>query len=104
MPEQKPRLREVIVVEGRYDRNALSQVVDALIFETGGVGIFHHPAVLSVTQSQRRHGRQSDRQAAQQCREKHPLHVLHHKILLIKHLLPEVTNGRASGPAANRCR
>ena len=43
MPEQKPRLREVIVVEGRYDRNALSQVVDALIFETGGFGIFHHP-------------------------------------------------------------
>ena len=43
MPDQKPRLREVIVVEGRYDRNALSQVVDALIFETGGFGIFHHP-------------------------------------------------------------
>lgn len=43
MPEQKPRLREVIVVEGRYDRNALSQVVDALIFETCGFGIFHHP-------------------------------------------------------------
>ena len=43
MPEQKPRLREVIVVEGRYDRNALSQVVDALIFETGGFGIFHQP-------------------------------------------------------------
>ena len=43
MPEQIPRLREVIVVEGRYDRNALSQVVDALIFETGGFGIFHHP-------------------------------------------------------------
>ena len=43
MPEQKPRLREVIVVEGRYDRNALRQVVDALIFETGGFGIFHHP-------------------------------------------------------------
>ena len=43
MPEQKPRLREVIVVEGRYDRTALSQVVDALIFETGGFGIFHHP-------------------------------------------------------------
>ena len=43
MPEQKPRIREVIVVEGRYDRNALSQVVDALIFETSGFGIFHHP-------------------------------------------------------------
>ena len=36
----KPRVREVIVVEGRYDRNALSQVVDALILETGGFGVF----------------------------------------------------------------
>ena len=41
MPEGKVRIREVIVVEGRYDRNALSQVVDALIFETGGFSAFH---------------------------------------------------------------
>lgn len=34
------RIREVIVVEGRYDKNALSQVVDAVILETGGFGIF----------------------------------------------------------------
>ena len=27
------RLQEVIVVEGRYDKNALSQVVDAMIVE-----------------------------------------------------------------------
>ena len=33
MAEKKLRIREVIVVEGRYDRNTLSQVVDALIFE-----------------------------------------------------------------------
>ena len=31
---------EVIVVEGRYDKNALSQVVDATILETEGFGIF----------------------------------------------------------------
>ena len=31
---------EVILVEGRYDKNALSQVVDAVILETGGFGIF----------------------------------------------------------------
>ena len=37
MAEPKPRIREVIVVEGRYDKNALSQVVDALIFETGSL-------------------------------------------------------------------
>ena len=37
--KRKPIIREVIVVEGRYDRNTLSQVVDALIFETGGFSI-----------------------------------------------------------------
>ena len=42
MSDRKPIIREVIVVEGRYDRNALSQVVDALIFETGGFSIFHN--------------------------------------------------------------
>ena len=35
------RINEVIVVEGRYDKNALSQVVDAVIIETGGFGIFN---------------------------------------------------------------
>ncbi len=30
------RIREAIVVEGRYDKNTLSQVVDTLILETGG--------------------------------------------------------------------
>ncbi len=34
-------VKEVIVVEGRYDKNALSQVVDAVILETSGFGIFH---------------------------------------------------------------
>lgn len=38
----KPRVREVIVVEGRYDKNALSQVVDAVIVETGGFGVFNN--------------------------------------------------------------
>lgn len=33
------RIREAIVVEGRYDKNTLSQVVDAPIFETNGFGI-----------------------------------------------------------------
>ena len=35
------KVKEVIVVEGRYDKNALSQVVDAVILETGGFGIFN---------------------------------------------------------------
>ena len=34
-------VREVIVVEGRYDKNVLSQVVDAVIIETSGFGIFN---------------------------------------------------------------
>lgn len=37
---EKPAVREVILVEGRYDKNTLSQVVDALILTTGGFGIF----------------------------------------------------------------
>ena len=39
------RVREVIVVEGRYDKNALSQVVDATILETKGFGIFKGKAM-----------------------------------------------------------
>lgn len=35
------RVREVIVVEGRYDRNALRQVVDATVVETRGFGVFN---------------------------------------------------------------
>ena len=35
------KVNEVIVVEGRYDKNALSQVVDAVILETGGFAIFN---------------------------------------------------------------
>ena len=34
------KIREVIVVEGRYDKNALKQVVDATVVETGGFGVF----------------------------------------------------------------
>lgn len=36
------RIKEVIVVEGRYDKNTLSQVVDAAIIETSGFGIFNN--------------------------------------------------------------
>lgn len=35
------KVSEVIVVEGRYDKNTLSQVVDAVIIETSGFGIFN---------------------------------------------------------------
>ena len=35
------QLKEVIVVEGRYDKNALSQVVDATIVTLGGFSVFN---------------------------------------------------------------
>lgn len=34
------RVREVIVVEGRYDRDTLAQIFDAVIVETNGFGVF----------------------------------------------------------------
>ena len=34
------KIREAIVVEGRYDKNTLSQIVDAPILETSGFGVF----------------------------------------------------------------
>ncbi len=38
------RIHEVIVVEGRYDKNVLSQIVDAVIIETEGFGIYNDAA------------------------------------------------------------
>ena len=34
------RVREIIVVEGRYDKNTVAQAVSGTIIETGGFGIF----------------------------------------------------------------
>ena len=34
------KIREAIVVEGRYDKNTLSQIIDAPILETSGFGVF----------------------------------------------------------------
>ncbi|NCC66846.1 MAG: toprim domain-containing protein, partial [Clostridia bacterium] len=42
------RVLEVIVVEGRYDKNTLSQVVDATIIETNGFGIFSDAEKLAL--------------------------------------------------------
>ena len=42
------RIREAIVVEGRYDKNTLLQVVDTLILETGGFRIFRDPDQLAL--------------------------------------------------------
>lgn len=42
------KIREAIVVEGRYDRNTLLQIVDAPIFETSGFGIFKNKEQLAL--------------------------------------------------------
>jgi ribonuclease M5 len=42
------RIREAIVVEGRYDKNTLSQLVDTLILETSGFGIFRQGEQLAL--------------------------------------------------------
>ena len=45
------RIREVIVVEGRYDKNALRQVVDAAVICTEGFGIFKDAEKLALLRS-----------------------------------------------------
>ncbi len=42
------KIREAIVVEGRFDKNTLSQIVDAPILETEGFGIFRNRAQLAL--------------------------------------------------------
>ena len=42
------KIREAIVVEGRYDKNTLSQIVDAPIFQTNGFGVMHDPTLLEM--------------------------------------------------------
>ncbi len=42
------RVREVVVVEGRYDKNALKQAVEATVVETGGFGVFNDKERLAL--------------------------------------------------------
>lgn len=41
------KIKEAIIVEGRYDKNTLSQIVDAPIIETHGFGIMKDKKLLS---------------------------------------------------------
>lgn len=41
------KLRQAIVVEGKYDKNTLSQLIDAPIFETRGFGVMKDKALLA---------------------------------------------------------
>lgn len=42
------RVKEAIVVEGRYDKNTLSQAVDAVILETSGFSVFRDGEKLTL--------------------------------------------------------
>ena len=42
------KIREAIIVEGRYDKNTLRQIVDAPILETSGFGIFNDKEQLAL--------------------------------------------------------
>lgn len=42
------KIRQAIVVEGKYDQNTLSQLVDATIFQTRGFGVMHDKALLEL--------------------------------------------------------
>ena len=37
----KRKLRQAVIVEGRYDKIKLSRLIDGLILETSGFGIFN---------------------------------------------------------------
>ena len=39
---EKMKVREVIIVEGKYDLNTLKQMIDGIIVTTDGFGIFHN--------------------------------------------------------------
>ena len=45
------KIKEALVVEGRYDKNTLAQLVDAPIFVTNGFGVFKDPATLALLRS-----------------------------------------------------
>lgn len=42
------KVKQAIVVEGRYDKNTLSQIVDCPIFETNGFGVMNNKELVSL--------------------------------------------------------
>ena len=44
----KIKIKEAIVVEGRYDKNTLSQIIEAPILETAGFGIFKNKEQMAL--------------------------------------------------------
>ena len=50
------KIKEAIVVEGRYDKNKLAQLVDTVILETSGFGIFKDKEQLALLRKIGRNG------------------------------------------------
>jgi len=48
MSNTKPQIREAIIVEGRYDKNTLSQVIDAPIIETRGFAVYNDATLVAL--------------------------------------------------------
>ena len=42
------KIKQAIVVEGKYDQNTLSKLVDTTIFQTRGFGVMHDKALLEL--------------------------------------------------------
>ena len=42
------KIRQALVVEGKYDQNTLSQLVDTTIFQTRGFGVMHDKTLLEL--------------------------------------------------------
>lgn len=45
---EKLKIKEVIVVEGKYDLNALKQIIDGVVITTGGFGVFNSKDKLAL--------------------------------------------------------
>lgn len=45
---EKIKVQEVIVVEGKYDLNAIKQIVDGIVITTDGFGVFHNKEKLQL--------------------------------------------------------
>ena len=45
---EKIKIHEVVVVEGKYDLNALKQIIDGIVITTDGFGVFHNQEKLQL--------------------------------------------------------
>ena len=64
----KLKLRQAIVVEGKYDQNTLRQIVDTAIFTTNGFADMKDPALLRLLQQAR--GFSSATRSKARCRKR----------------------------------